>query len=850
MKGEIKLDKAIKFFILTFLTILSFKIIDYIIETKLVIYLSQIESNYLLDFIFILILLIYSASQINSCTTVYPNQKKTFILFLITLYYIHIRSFSDFRLLSLKTTKYWGFQLFYTDIIYLLFFLNLATYIKFLFPQNLKRKSTLLLEDNAIEDFGHDLLGNSLKPIVDKLNFIINQNNFKKAFTIGINSEWGTGKTSALNLLKKELEKTEPIIIEYNPWMGFDKKVLIEDFFNTLSEHISHDGLNKNIDEYSNRLLSPQNPLLKDIISYIPFLNFQTPSLENLFNLINKKLELLNQKIVIIIDDLDRLDNKEIFEILKLIRNSANFTNIFFIIAYDRSYVNNSINHVNHFQEQNYLDKIINVELSLPYFDSLLLKNIFKDFLLDKAGAEYNDKISYALNNGFVDIDELFRFRKAQNNFTQVISNLREVKKLVNSIVINYRNIFNEINFSDMIYLEILKLKHPSIYRLLYTQKEKIFMENKGHLYLKTRKESNNNKPAKEINIVEELIINICTKEKIGDIDKEMAITIINYLFEYNEGTRSLLDSNYTSDPDEMLSVSQANKFERYFANIIFENNISENNFRELLQISNDQKRENIIKKWIDEGKEDDLKYRFETSKNYKNKEEFENSLKSIFILAQSKSNKGDFIIGFDINNLRDKITINGQPEDTQLRFYNTKEEYQDFIYQLLNFSSPPYQLERELFVSALNFPYSPKYGMEFPLSKEEMQNKLEQRFYEHIKNKLPMDWGFWGFYHATKHLLSDEKYQNSLNNYITHESNHKEFTLAFIEQIPFEKLIKIRKDFIEQIFGSIENFEAYFSKMSNNGLLQEFKDIYYKIKENNWLGISHTFQYIPFTYQ
>lgn len=850
MKDEIKLGKVIRFFVLTFLTVLSFGIIDYIIELKFITYLSKIKSSYLLDSIFSIILLIYSALQINNCKTSYPDNKKTFILFLITLYYSHIRFFSDLQPLPLKLAKYFGNQLFYADIIYLILFLNLGNYIKFFSSNNSNAKSKILLEDNAIEDFDQDLLGNSLKPLVEKLNNIVDHNNFQKAFTIGINSEWGTGKTSTLNLLKKELEKTDHIIIEYNPWMGFDKKVLIEDFFNTLSEHIERDDLNKDLDEYSNRLLSTQNPFLKDIIYYIPFLNNKTPSLEKLFKLINEKLRLLDQKIIIIIDDVDRLDNKEIFEILKLIRNSANFTNIFFIVAYDRSYVNNSIDNINHFHERNYLDKIINIELSLPYFDQVLLKNTFKNLLIDKIGSEYNDKITYALNNGFIDIEDLFKFRKAQSNFTQAIGNLREVKKLVNSIVINYKNILSDINFSDMIYLEVLKLKYPSIYRLLYTQKEKILTESKGYLFLKARKEKDPGGKEKEVKIVEELIANVCLKEKIGEEDKQMAIAIVNYLFDYSELTRSVFDSGYSSDPDKLLSVDQANKFERYFANVIFENNISENDFKSFLQTSEDQERESTIKKWIAEGKEDDLKYRLENLKNFSNKEEFENTLKSILVIAQSKSNKGNSLIGFDTRNLRDKIEINGQPEDTQLRFYSTPNEYKGFINQLLNSSLPTHRLERELLVSALKGPYDPKYGMEFPLNKEEMQKRLEQRFYEHIENKRPMDWDFWGFYHSTKHLNSTEKYQTTLRDYITNESNRKEFTLAFIEQIPFEKLIIIRKEFIEQLFGSIENFELYLDKMDITDLTQEFQDIYHKIKENNWLGINYKFTNIPFAYQ
>ena len=82
------------------------------------------------------------------------------------------------------------------------------------------------------------------------------------------------------------------------------------------------------------------------------------------------------------IDDIDRLDKHEIIEVVRLIRNTANFHNTFFLVAYDRDYVINALGHLNEHNHHQFLEKIFQMELNLPAYDkSILTKELYNRLL-------------------------------------------------------------------------------------------------------------------------------------------------------------------------------------------------------------------------------------------------------------------------------------------------------------------------------------------------------------------------------------------------------------------------------------------------------------------------------------
>jgi predicted KAP-like P-loop ATPase len=95
------------------------------------------------------------------------------------------------------------------------------------------------------------------------------------SISIGLFGEWGSGKTSLINLTLEEIKvlsaQQVPLIIKFNPWNFSDQNQLIQQFFNELSLVLCRDDsaerhikIGQTIQKYS-RFFEP--------FSYIPALS-------------------------------------------------------------------------------------------------------------------------------------------------------------------------------------------------------------------------------------------------------------------------------------------------------------------------------------------------------------------------------------------------------------------------------------------------------------------------------------------------------------------------------------------------------------------------------------------------
>ena len=165
--------------------------------------------------------------------------------------------------------------------------------------------------------------------------------------------------------------------MEFNPWLNNDEKAIVSSFFNELSSQLKiyNIELSQNIIEYSAELLKTIDS--GTVSKILPIKDF-TYSLRKHFEEINKAITLLGYQIIVFIDDLDRLYENEIAEVLKLIRNSASFSNTIFIVAYDRNYLISALKKVNDYRTAFYLEKIFQLEITLPLFEKHIFKKIIK----------------------------------------------------------------------------------------------------------------------------------------------------------------------------------------------------------------------------------------------------------------------------------------------------------------------------------------------------------------------------------------------------------------------------------------------------------------------------------------
>lgn len=123
----------------------------------------------------------------------------------------------------------------------------------------------LLLTDIPLQDDSKDLFG--YKKFTDRLTDCIKHFSSDDGLVVALNGEWGSGKTSVINIVKNQLQKEENIqVISYSYWWYEGKKEVITAFLSALSTAI---GRLSNSDEIVSKLLNIMQVLapVADLIS-------------------------------------------------------------------------------------------------------------------------------------------------------------------------------------------------------------------------------------------------------------------------------------------------------------------------------------------------------------------------------------------------------------------------------------------------------------------------------------------------------------------------------------------------------------------------------------------------------
>lgn len=342
----------------------------------------------------------------------------------------------------------------------------------------------VILNEVAVTSKSDDLL--NYYPFAEKVKEIIQgYSSNPEPLTIGIYGKWGTGKTSLLNLIEKHIEvfqkdkKDKPYIkFHYNPWLYQTKEEMLFDFFTILSKKLHYSG-NENLRKAGEQILKYSRYLKSvrlsvsggipgvfnlgvkvephDILKALgEDLKGQDSSLDEMKKDINVALRDSGRKIIIFIDDVDRLDSDEIYTLLKLVKINADFKNLIFLICLDPEHVAKAIHKrygPNIESGKFFLEKIINIPLELPLVEKADLDLFIKE------------KVKSAIKKRLVKKEESDELIRSLN--VSYFDSPREVIRIVNSYSISLYAIGDEVNAHDLFWIEYLKVKHPESYETI-----------------------------------------------------------------------------------------------------------------------------------------------------------------------------------------------------------------------------------------------------------------------------------------------------------------------------------------------------------------------------------------------
>jgi len=501
---------------------------------------------------------------------------------------------------------------------------------------------------------------------------ILKTSSDNQAFAIGITGSWGSGKTSFLGFIEtaiKNKESSDTIILRFNPWMFDDKASLIDDFFNVLKTTLRpfNPELSNQLAFYSNQITFVGSNFFTKLAKTGLQSISKEKNIDDLFAIINETIAQLNKKVIIFVDDLDRLDKKELLETIKLIRKTANFNNFFFVVAYDQGYVNSAIKDLNEYNHSSYLEKVFQLELSLPPVESRVHK-----FHIIELLKRILDEDEYYL------IDQYFPINPAIINIPingidpiTLLSSIRDCNRLINSFLISYENVKHEVVFEELLNIEILRLKFPDIYGLLATDRESLL----------TTFDQSTATP-----------IFHSSRTYLLRNEAQEKIKTFGYSTEESEVIFKLLEEilGQKNTPSNHMSIAYPEHFEKYFYLRLMDNDLSEVDFSNARliqdQVTFNAFLENLISKGLARAFYDRL-LKFRSSSYFSSKADFEQIIRGVIYLGNIKGT-----LSMSPTNFRTLFELGRD-------LYNqTPEEYKDFLKTILEEAKADFEYEIDIY--------------------------------------------------------------------------------------------------------------------------------------------------------
>ena len=358
--------------------------------------------------------------------------------------------------------------------------------------------------DKPIEKADEDLLGRF--DFAKQFGKSISEYDSEDGLVIGLYGKWGSGKTSIINMaisgipvdedeaqkienekwysrVYKRIRKSDtsqktgedqnhnPIIIRFSPWNYSDKNNLISLFFHELKNKLGvtkkekrKEKIGKAISQYSDIIdalsiipaVGPAIvPILKTTSKAAGAKLMETPSLNDAKEKLCEALEDFNHKIIVFIDDIDRLTTPQIKDIFQLVKQVGDFPNIIYVLTMDREIVCNALSEYHNIDGDEYLKKIVQVSFEIPEIDKSLLSEILKGRL--SKIIHKNDCEEEFENNKYFE-------KVLENCINPYIKNIRDINRLLNTFQFKYYALWKETSFVDLLAITAIEIFEPKLY--------------------------------------------------------------------------------------------------------------------------------------------------------------------------------------------------------------------------------------------------------------------------------------------------------------------------------------------------------------------------------------------------
>ena len=276
-----------------------------------------------------------------------------------------------------------------------------------------------------------------------------------------------------------------------------------------------------------------------------------------------------NQRIIVVIDDIDRLDNAHIRNLFQLVKQVGDFSNITYVLLMDKNVVAKALEDVQKGDGHKYIEKIIQIPINIPEISAEKLNEYFLGKLNEIVGED----------------DEV------DSNYWQTIyhycvrhclENLRDVNRLINVLTFKTKLFMKEVCVEDIIALSAIELKEPGLYDWIANNKELLCGGGMHYAYMYNRKPEDIRKE------YENQMVNVVS-------DVKWVIECLAVLFPvFARDTNEYITGGGMNDSEPELRarkrVSSEDRFKLYFGMDVEEVPITRNRMKQIaLELNLDQ---------------------------------------------------------------------------------------------------------------------------------------------------------------------------------------------------------------------------------------------------------------------
>lgn len=289
---------------------------------------------------------------------------------------------------------------------------------------------------------------------------------------VGISGGWGTGKTSLLNLCLQSVDAdANTIVVDFNPWLFSGVEQLTGALLDELSATLAttnklekaRDRLNRaaeGLGHYADALKPLRAlPLLgtfvgvtKDVSQSVQNLTSRDKSLTALRNEVSALLSGVDQRIVVAVDDIDRLTKTETRDLFRAVRLTAQFPNVVYVLCLDQSVVAKSLTD-DGFDGDAYLEKILTLTVQVP--------EPGKGQLLSLAQAHIRALTS---KDNSPPLDEPLFAGVLNSILLPLVKTPRDIKRATSALPLTIRRYENQLPVADLVALEALRVLRPKVH--------------------------------------------------------------------------------------------------------------------------------------------------------------------------------------------------------------------------------------------------------------------------------------------------------------------------------------------------------------------------------------------------